>query len=74
MYRIPRTQLTDSKKCNKQKGPSEGASIPFRRKKKIMGGRGREGSGWERGRSGGGERGTGSGIRVGEQKFRGQGE
>jgi hypothetical protein len=48
-YRIPRLQPTDCK----PKGQSEDASIPLRRKKKlIMGGRGREGPGWEMGREG----------------------
>ena len=47
-YRIPRIQPTDHKRSvfNKQKGPSEEASIPFRRGKEIItGGRGREGPG-----------------------------
>jgi hypothetical protein len=36
-----------------KKDPSENASIPLGREKKIiMGGRGREGSGWEKGREG----------------------
>jgi hypothetical protein len=47
-YRIPRTQTTDCKKCNKQKGPSVDATVPLRRGKEIiMGGRGRVGPGWE---------------------------
>jgi hypothetical protein len=48
MYRTSRIQSTKLKKVNKQKGPSEDASIPLEReKKKIMGGRGREGPGWK---------------------------
>jgi hypothetical protein len=40
MYRIPRIQSTELKKVNKQKGPSEDASIPLEREKKtITGGR-----------------------------------
>jgi hypothetical protein len=47
-YRIPRIQSTELKKINKQKGPSEGASISLGREKEIiMGGRGKEGSGKE---------------------------
>ena len=47
-YRIPRTQSTELK-INMSKGPSEDTSIPLGREKKtIMGGREREGSGWER--------------------------
>jgi hypothetical protein len=43
MYRIPRIQPTEHKKCNKQKCPSNEASIPLRRGKEIItGGRGRE--------------------------------
>ena len=39
---MPRIESTDYK-CNKQKGPSEDASIPLRRGKKIiMGGRRRD--------------------------------
>jgi hypothetical protein len=50
MYRIPRIQPTNCKKCNKQKGPSEGALIPLKAEKEVIrGGRGREGSGWEKG-------------------------
>jgi hypothetical protein len=37
-------------KLNKGEGPSEDTSIPLRRESKIiMGGRGMEGPGWERG-------------------------
>ena len=37
-------------KLNKKEGPSVDASIPLRRENKIiLGGRGREGSGWKRG-------------------------
>jgi hypothetical protein len=40
-YRIARRQHTDCKKCDKQKCPSEDASIPRRKRKEIiMGGRG----------------------------------
>ena len=54
-------QSTDPKKLNKKEGPSEDASIPLRRGNKIiMGGRGREGPGWERGQ--GGKGGPESGI------------
>jgi hypothetical protein len=43
-YRNPRIQPIDHKKCKKQKGLNEDASIPLRRGKKIItGGRGREG-------------------------------
>ena len=41
-YRIPKIQSPDYKKCNKQKGPSEDASIPLRRGKNNNG-RQREG-------------------------------
>ena len=52
-YRIPRTQSTELKKVNKQKGPNEDDLIPLRREKKeITGGRQREGPGWERGQGG----------------------
>ena len=48
-YRISRIQSTELKKVNKQKGPSEDASIPLGRKQKaIKGSRGRERTGWER--------------------------
>jgi hypothetical protein len=57
-YRVPRTQPTDSKKRNKQKGPSEEASIPLRIGKEIItGGRGKGGSRWERAEWGGGRKG-----------------
>jgi hypothetical protein len=47
-YRVLRTQPTDPKKCNKQKGLSKDSVIPFRRGKEIiMGGRGKERPGWE---------------------------
>jgi hypothetical protein len=50
LARIPRIQSTELKKVNKQKGPSEDASISLGRKKKIIiGDRGREGSGWKMG-------------------------
>jgi hypothetical protein len=73
-YRIPMIHPTDPKKPNKKEDPSEDASILLRRGNKIiMGARGREGPGWERGegrreriRYGGG-RGTG-------KKPRGPGE
>jgi hypothetical protein len=43
MYRIPTIQSTEHKKDNKQKSPSEEASIPLGREKKtITGGRGRD--------------------------------
>jgi hypothetical protein len=46
MYRTPRIKHIDYKKFNKKEGPSNDASIPLRRVKKIItGGRGREGSG-----------------------------
>jgi hypothetical protein len=58
-YRIPRIQPRDLRKFNKQKGPSEDASIPLRRGNKIiMGGSKREGPGREKG--GSGHRGNGS--------------
>jgi hypothetical protein len=45
-YSIPMIQLIDCVKLNKKEGPSEDASIPLRReKKRIMGGKGKEGSG-----------------------------
>jgi hypothetical protein len=45
MYRTPRIKHIDYKKFNKKEGPSNDASIPLRRGKKIItGGRGREGS------------------------------
>jgi hypothetical protein len=48
-YRIPRLQSTELKKVNKQKDPSEDASISFGRETKIiMEGRGRKGPGWGR--------------------------
>jgi hypothetical protein len=41
--RIPRIKPTDHKKLNNQEGPSEEASIPFRRGSKIITGcRGRD--------------------------------
>jgi len=49
MYRILRIQFTELEKVNKQKGPSEDASILLRRKKKT-GWRGGEGPGCKRGR------------------------
>ena len=56
-YKLPRIQSTELKKVNKQKGPSEDASITLGREKKtIKGGRGREGAGWEK--RGGGEKGN----------------
>jgi hypothetical protein len=49
-YRIPRIQLTDHKMFNKQEGLSEDASIPFRRRNKIITvGRGKKGHRWDRG-------------------------
>jgi hypothetical protein len=49
-YRILRIPPTDRKKYNKQKGPSKDVSFLLRRRKKIIiGGRGREGPGCERG-------------------------
>jgi hypothetical protein len=36
MYRTPRIQPTDYRKCNKQKSPSEDASIPVKSGKKII--------------------------------------
>ena len=51
--RISMIQLTDHMKLNKKEGQSVDASIPLRRGNKIiMGGRGREGPGWERGQGG----------------------
>ena len=47
-YRIPRTQSTELKKVKKPKGLVEDASIPLVREKKAEG-RGRDGSGWDRG-------------------------
>ena len=49
MYRIPRIQSIEFKKINKPKDPSEDASVTFWRDKAVIGGRGREGPGWERG-------------------------
>jgi hypothetical protein len=46
---IPRIHSTELKKVNKPKDPSESASIPLGQENKVItGGRGREGSGWER--------------------------
>ena len=46
---MPMIQSTDHKELNKKKSPSEDASIPLRRGKKIiMGGRGKDRLGWER--------------------------
>jgi hypothetical protein len=65
-YRIPMLHSTDPKKINKKEGPSEDASILFRKGNKIiMGGRGREGLGCERG---GDKRGR---IRYGNRQERG---
>jgi hypothetical protein len=51
-------------KFNMNKGPREDASVPFRRRNKIItGGRRRKGSGWER--KEGGQK--GGGIKYGEQ-------
>ena len=48
-YRIPRIKSTELKKVNKQKGPSEDASIPLRRKRKaITEGQGSKWPGWKR--------------------------
>jgi hypothetical protein len=53
---MPMIQGTDGKKFNEKEGQSEDASIPFRRRNKIMmRGRRREGPKWESG--GKGERG-----------------
>ena len=42
--------LRDTKKLNKKEGPSEDAQMPLRKRNRIvMGGRGSEGPGWERG-------------------------
>jgi hypothetical protein len=70
-YRILRIQSTELKKANKLKGPSEESSVPLRREKKAIMGRGgghrwREGSGWGRGY--GGKRGTWSGVGVWKQE------
>jgi hypothetical protein len=59
-YKIPRIQSTDFKKVNKQKGPSEDASLLLGRKKKAED-RGREGPGWETE----GEGGTGPSMAMG---------
>ena len=49
MLRIPIGQLTNHMKLNKKEGPSVYTSIPLRKGNKIViGGRGREGPGWER--------------------------
>jgi len=49
-FKIPMIQFTDYMKLNKKKGSSVEAPIPLRKwKKRIMGGRGREEPGWERG-------------------------
>lgn len=46
---LPRIHSAELKKVNKPNGPSEDVSVPCGREKKaVMGGRGREGSGWER--------------------------
>jgi hypothetical protein len=47
-------------KLNRKEGQCVDISIPLRRGKIIMGGRKREGPGWERG--GGEKRGSGSGM------------
>jgi hypothetical protein len=60
-------QSTDHKELNKKKSPSEDASIPLRRGKKIiMGGREREGPG--RRVKGEGQRGAGSDMRRNKRK------
>jgi hypothetical protein len=62
--RIPTIQLTDHMKLNKKESQSVNASIPLRRRNKIVtGGRGGEGPGWKRG--GGGKRGR---IRNGKRQ------
>jgi hypothetical protein len=56
-------------KFNKKEGRGEDASIPLRSGNKIiMGGRGREGPGWES--RGGGQKGTGSGMGGGGRQER----
>ena len=53
MYRIPRIQFTELKKVSKMKVPSEDASIPLGREKKlIIGCRGKEEPEWKRGQLG----------------------
>jgi hypothetical protein len=48
-YRILLVHPTGPKKLNKKEGPSEDASIPLRKRNKIIKRvRGREGTGWER--------------------------
>ena len=48
--RIPTIKLSDNMKLNKKECQSTDTSIPLRRGKQIiLGGSGREGSGWERG-------------------------
>jgi hypothetical protein len=55
---MPRVHSTEVKKINKEKAPTEDASIPLEReKKRITGGREREGPDWETGEGGGGEKG-----------------
>ena len=56
-YRIPRIQPTDHKKCNKQKFPSEKASIPLRKGKELITG-GRWGERFGLQREHGGEKGN----------------
>jgi hypothetical protein len=76
-YRTPMIQLTDCIKFYKKEGPSEDATIPLRRGKKIiMVGRWREGSGGGRGNRAE-KRVTGSHMGRGaetEEKPRGPGE
>ena len=65
--RIPMIQLTKHMKFNKKEGQSTEASNPLRRGNKIIiGGRGREGSRWERGEEGK----KGSRTRYGRRQVR----
>jgi hypothetical protein len=49
MFRMPMIQHTSHMKLKKNEGPSVDSSVPLRRKNKIIiGGRGKEGPGWQR--------------------------
>jgi hypothetical protein len=64
---MPWIQPTNCKKFNKKTCPSEDDSIPLRRENKIvMGSKGRERPGWERGEEE--ENGSGSGRGGGQRE------
>jgi hypothetical protein len=69
MYRIPMIQPTVCMKFNSKEGPSEGASIPFRRGNKLTtGGRGKEVAGREGEGKGGQDQVSGGGWWGGGEK------